>query len=188
MAEDKLCRTIRRRTSTAILLFQLVTELNMVEFVFMDSELAEMAPAQLAGRQMVRTTVNETTSNSRFRRSRTSIQETGASRLKTTSSTLSPSTRNYDRNLGLIRFFSTEIAESEFRTQSVATAVSATSVDTTPTCTRAHAHFSRAHITVHNSYTDPHFSNVSTPHWLKAKGICVAHFPALISISLLCPC
>ena len=123
----------------------------------MDSELAELAPAQLAGRQMVRTMVSETTSNSRFRRSRTSIQETGASRLKTTSSTLSPSTRKSDRGLVPLRFFLTEVAESEFRTQPVATAVSETGcVDTTPTCTRADAHnFSRAHITVHNSQ---HFS------------------------------
>ena len=70
-----------------------------------------------------------------------------------------------------------EVAESEFRTQPVATAVSATGgVDTTPTCTRADAHFSRAHITVHNSFIDPYFSNVGTPHWLKVTGICVAHF------------
>ena len=48
-----------------------VTKLIMVEFVFMDSESAEMAPSQLAGRHMVRTNVSETTSNSRFRRSRT---------------------------------------------------------------------------------------------------------------------
>ena len=41
---------IRRRTSSAILLIELVTELNMVEFVFVDFELAEMAPAQLVGR------------------------------------------------------------------------------------------------------------------------------------------
>ena len=46
----------------------------------MESELAEMAPAQLAGRHMVRTTVSETTSNSRFRRSRTSIRESGGGR------------------------------------------------------------------------------------------------------------
>ena len=48
--EHKLSRTFRRRTSSAIVLIQLVTELSMVEFVFVDSELAEMAPAQLAGR------------------------------------------------------------------------------------------------------------------------------------------
>ena len=57
MAQHKLGRTIRRRTSTAILLFQLVTKHNIVEniveFVFMDFELAEMAPTQLAGRQRV---------------------------------------------------------------------------------------------------------------------------------------
>ena len=62
------------------------------------------------------------------------------------------------------------------------------SVNTAPTCTRADAHSSRAHITVHNLHIDPHFSNVCTPHWLKEKGICVAHFSALISISLSCPC
>ena len=73
-AEHKLGRTIRRRTSSAITIFKLVSK---PEFVFMDSELAKMAPAQLAGRQMVRTMVSETTSNSRFRRSRTSIRETG---------------------------------------------------------------------------------------------------------------
>ena len=48
MAEPKVGRTLCRRTSSAILLIQLVTKLNMVEFVFMDFELAEMAPAQLA--------------------------------------------------------------------------------------------------------------------------------------------
>ena len=103
--EHKLGRTVRRRTSSAILLIQLVTMLNMVEFVFLESKLAEMAPAQLAGRQVVRTMVSETTSNSRFRRSQTSIQETGSSRLKTTSSTLSPSTRKSDRSFVLVRFF-----------------------------------------------------------------------------------
>ena len=77
--------------------------------------------------------------------------------------------------------FSTEVAESEFRTQPVATAVSATgSVDTTPTCTPADAHFSRARIAVHSSQ---HFSHVGPPHWLRVKGICVAHFSALMSIS-----
>ena len=35
-------------------------------------------------------------------------------------------------------------------------------VDTTPTCTRADAHFSRANITMHNSLIDPHSSNVVT--------------------------
>ena len=48
--------------------------------------------------------------------------------------------------------------------------------DTTPTCKRTDAHFSRAHIAVHNAHIDPHFSNVGTPHWLKVRGICVAHF------------
>ena len=68
-----------------------------------------------------------------------------------------------------------------FALQPVATAVSATkNVDTTPNCTCADAHFSRAHIAVHNSQ---HFSNVGTPHRLRVKGICVAHFSALMSIS-----
>ena len=62
------------------------------------------------------------------------------------------------------------------------------SADTAPTCTRADAHSSRAHITVQNSHIDPHFSNVGTPHWLKEKGICVAHFSEIIFISLSCLC
>ena len=110
----KLGRICCRRTSSVILLIPLVTKLNLVEFVFMDFELAEMASAQLAGRQIVRTMVSETTSNSRFRRSRTSIQETGASRLKTTSSTLSPSTRKSDRSLVLIKFFLQKLLNLSF--------------------------------------------------------------------------
>ena len=66
MAEHTLGTTLCRRTSTAIIFFKLVTELNMVEFVVMDFELAEMAPAQLAGRQMVRAMVSGTAQNSRF--------------------------------------------------------------------------------------------------------------------------
>ena len=67
-----------------------------------------------------------------------------------------------------IVFFAIEVAESEFRTQPVATAVSATeSVDTTPTCTRADAHFSRAHITVHYSYSTALFQ---CGHTALAKG------------------
>ena len=61
-------------------------------------------------------------------------------------------------------------------------------VDTTPACTRADAHFSRAHITVHNLHMEPHFSNVGTPHRLQVKGICVAHFSEVIFISLSCLC
>ena len=56
-------------------------------------------PPQVARRQMVRTMVNETTSNSRSQRSRNSIQEIGATRLKTTSLTLSPSTSKSDCSL-----------------------------------------------------------------------------------------
>ena len=63
----------------------------------------------------------------------------------------------------VLLLFSTEVAESEFRTQPVATAVNGTrGVDTVPSCTRADAHSSRAHITVHNSVIDPHSSNVVT--------------------------
>ena len=48
-------------------------------------------------------------------------------------------------------FFFTEVV------QTVATAMNATGgADTTPTRSRADAHFSGAHITVHNSLIDPH--------------------------------
>ena len=147
----------------------------MMEFVFMDSKLAEMAPTQVARWQMLRTMVSEPTSNSLSQRSRNSIQETGATRPKTTSSTLSPSTGKSDCSLVPI-FFSTEVAESEFRTQPVATVVSATGgVRTTPTCTRADAHFSRAHITVHNPHIDLHFFQC-------------CHIGIGIFTSLSCPC
>ena len=52
-----ICRTAKFRTPTTIIIFKLVTKPNMVEFVFMDSKLAEMARAQVARRQMVRTLV-----------------------------------------------------------------------------------------------------------------------------------
>ena len=52
-----ICRTAKFRTSTTIIIIKLVTKPNMVEFVFIDSKLAEMAPAQVARRQMVRTMV-----------------------------------------------------------------------------------------------------------------------------------
>ena len=42
------------RTPTPIIIFKMVTKPNIVEFVFMDSRLAEMAPARVARRQMVR--------------------------------------------------------------------------------------------------------------------------------------
>ena len=93
-----------------------------------------MASVHVARRQMVRTMLNQTTSNSHSH----SIQESGTTRLKTTSSTLSPSTRKSDRSLASLS--STQVAESEFRTQLEATAVSATeSVDKTFACTRADA-------------------------------------------------
>ena len=44
-----------------------------------------------------------------------------------------------------------------------------TAADTTPTCTRAGAHFSRAHITVHSSHFDPHFSHVVTSTLAQGK-------------------
>ena len=59
-----------------------------------------------------------------------------------------------------------------FRVQTVATAMSATGgEDTTPTFTRADAHFSHAHITVHNSPIDPHFSNVVTSALAESVGV-----------------
>ena len=56
---------------------------------------------------------------------------------------------------------------------------SSASVDTTPTCTRADAKFSRAHITVHNSLIEPHGLT---------QRIIVAHFSKNIVISSSCPC
>ena len=41
-------------------------------------------------------------------------------------------------------------------------------VNNTPTCTRADAHFSRAHLTAHNSYSTALFQS-GTPHWLKVE-------------------
>ena len=68
--------------------------------------------------------------------------------------------------------FSTEVAESEFRIQQVATVVNATGgVDTALTCTRADSHSSRAHITVHISVID----------WLEIQRISVAHFSRTLS-------
>ena len=124
----------------------------------MDSELAEMAPAQVARRQMVGTMVKCDNIGLTF------PNGSRKQHAETTSSSLSPSTSKSD--------CSTEVAESQFRTQPVATAVSATGVvDTTPTCTRAGAHFSGAHITVHNSHVDPHFSNVVTSTLAQGKRI-----------------
>ena len=50
-----ICRTAKFRTptTTIIIIFKLVTQPNKAEFVFMDSKLAETAPAQVARRQMV---------------------------------------------------------------------------------------------------------------------------------------
>ena len=51
---------------------------------------------------------------------------------------------------------------------------SAVHVDTTPTCTRANAHVSRAHIAVHNSL-------VTSMPWLKVQGFSVTHFSKTLS-------
>ena len=85
----------------------------MVEFVFMDLELG-WHQHRWQDDTWSEQWQSETTSNSRFQGSRTSIQETGASRLKTTSSTLSPSTRKSDRSLVLIGFFLQELLNLSF--------------------------------------------------------------------------
>ena len=111
------------------------------------SSSSDMAPAQL-----VRSMVNETTSNSRFQRSRTSIQETGGSRLKK-----KKTQRCHHQPEGLtadlFEFdFLTEVAESEFRTQPVATGVSATEGQT-HLPVRALTHIFLARTSVHSSYS-----------------------------------
>ena len=51
-------------------------------------------------------------------------------------------------SLAAVVVFSTVVFFWQFCVQTVATAMNATGcVDTTPTCTRAHAHFPRAHLT-----------------------------------------
>ena len=116
----------------------------------MDSKLAELVDAQVARRQMVRTTVNETTSNSRCKRSRNSTLETGATRFKTTSSTLSPSTGKSDCSLFL--FSLQKLLNLSFHSASSNSRECDGRVNITPTCTHTDAHFSRAHTTVHNSH------------------------------------
>ena len=119
----------------------------------------------------------ETTSNSCSERSRNGIQETDATRLKTTSPTLSPTTGKSD--CSLFQFFQM-LLKSEFRTQPAATAVSATGgVDTT--------FFSGAHHSCTNHTLIRTFPMLSHRRWLKVKGICVAHFSETIFISLSCP-
>ena len=89
----------------------------------------------------------------------------------------------------LFHFFFTEAAESEFRAQPAATAVSASGgVDTTLTCTRADVHFlvRTLQCTVHTLIRI--FPMLSHWHWLKVKGICVAHFSQTIFIWLSCLC
>ena len=77
---------------------------------------------------------------------------------ETTSSELSPTIRKSDRMSTLVSIsfsFSNRGAESEFRTQPVATTVSATGdVDTIPTQMHAHAHFFSY---MHDSALSAHF-------------------------------
>ena len=141
MAEHRLSRTRRRRTSSAIPSSWSPSSTWWSSSSW-TSSWKRWHQHRWQDDKMVTAMVSETTSNSRFHSSRTSIQETGACRVKTTSSTLSPSTRKSDRSLVPIIFL-TEVAESEIRTQPVATAVSATGcVDTTLSCSREDAHFS----------------------------------------------
>ena len=133
----------------------------MVEFVFTDFELSEMAPAQVARREMVIAMVSETNSNSRFQRSRKSNQAIGVNRLKTTSSKLSPTTRNFYRMSGLVLIrFLTELLNLSFAFGQQQQPEVARDVISTPSCSRADAH---------TSHTALNFSNVGTPHWLKEK-------------------
>ena len=60
--------------------------------------------------------------------------------------------------------------------------------DTTPTCTRADAHFSRAHITVHNSFIGPHSSNVVTSTLAQGKRDQCRAFLKNLVISSSCSC
>ena len=48
-----ICGAAKFRTpTTIIIIFKMVTKPNMVEFVFLEPKLAEMALARVAGRQM----------------------------------------------------------------------------------------------------------------------------------------
>ena len=129
-----------------------------------------------------KTTNGQNTGEIRQHRSNSSWKQN----VQTTSSTLSPST---GKTAVLFLFFPTLVAETEFRTQPVATAVSATGVcvDTTHTCTRADAHVPRAHITVHSSLIDPHSSNVVTSALVQGKRGQCRVFLKNIVISSSCP-
>ena len=48
------CGTAKFRTPTTIIIFKLVTKPQMLEFVFLESKLAEIALARVARRQMVK--------------------------------------------------------------------------------------------------------------------------------------
>ena len=117
-----------------------------------------------------------------------SIQETGANRLRTTSSTLSPSTDcsliNRKSDCSFFLPFPAQVAESEFRTRPVTTAVGATGWCKHHTYLYAQTHnflVRTSQCTIHAAL---HFSNVGTPHWLKVKrNLCRAFLCTHISIS-----
>ena len=139
------CSNAKFRTPTTIIIFKLVTKPNTVEFAFMDSKLAEMAPARVARRQLVRPMVK--CDNSSW---------------KATSSTLSQSTGKSD--CSLVPIFSTEVTDSGSFASRHSNCHGRDGVyrHHTYLYARAQTHFSRAHITVHNSLIDPHSSNVVT--------------------------
>ena len=98
---------------------------------------------------MVRAMVSETTWNSRFLRSRKRNQTTTSRKLSTTTK----SARNLVLSQLYIFFY--RVAESEFRTQPIATDVSATGgADTIPTQTHANEHFFSY---MHHSAWSAHF-------------------------------
>ena len=138
----------------------------------MDFELAKMTPVQLTGRWMVRTLVSETTSNSRFQRSRISIQATGATRLKTRSSTLSPTTSKSDRMPRLVLISFIFLKKSwiwvSHSARSNSRECDGRCKHHTNLYARRRTFFSCA---LHSApiHTALLFSNVGTPHWLKVK-------------------
>ena len=113
-------RIFRTRTSSTILLIQLVTKFILVELIFMVFELAKMA----------------------------SIQKRQAQSCHQQPECLTAC-------LVLFQSFFYRVAESEFRTQPIAKAVSATGgVDTVPAQTQANAHFFSY---MHHSASSAHF-------------------------------
>ena len=115
MAEHKLGRIFRRRTSSAILLIQLVTNI-LAELIFMVFKPAKMASTKLARQQMVRATLSETTQNSRFKGVLRATRQLVPRDSETTNSKLSPTTTKSDRRSSpvSISFFSTELLNLSF--------------------------------------------------------------------------